>query len=179
MNWGNSSPGAILLGPSSSSEKLLLSFSVLKNLLTTSCHLRNSQNWNVRDNAVLQIPLRIRLFHLWNLDLWRMTDGPMPPIISQGFFHSSVLHILTEARVRSDFIMPWNLYTEIAKGTEYFCFQSFIWFTSGKKKKGYQPQKISWSTLKSSICSHDSLFHINNAYSVWIFRKLFSILKIK
>lgn len=110
-----------------------------------------------------------------------MTDGAiraMPPIISPGFFHSSVLHILSEAGVGMDLIMSWNLHTEVAKGTAYFCPWSFIWFISRKKVKGYQPQKINWSsTLKSSICSQDSTFHISNAYSVWRFRKIFFVSK--
>lgn len=130
---------------------------------------------------VQQIPLPVWRFHLWNLDLWRMTDGAirvMPPIISPGFFHSSVLHILSEAGVGMDLIMSWNLHTQVAKGTAYFCPWSFIGFISRKKVKGYQPQKINWSsTLKSSVCSQDSTFHISNAYSVWRFRKIFFILK--
>lgn len=141
VKWGTSLLKTILLGPSSSWEKLLLSFSFLWNLPTTSCHLRNSQNKNALDNnAVLQnkivMPLPVWWFHLWNLNLWKMTDGAvraMPPVISWGYCYSSVLHILSEAGMGIDLLMPWYLHTEIAKDTVYFCPCFSIWFTSGKK----------------------------------------------
>lgn len=142
VKWENHLLKTVLLGPSSSWEKLPLSFSFLWNLLTTSCHLRNSQDENaLEDNAVLQskivMPLPVWWFHLWNVNLWKLTDGvvrAMLPIISSGYCYGSVLHILSEAGGGMDLIMPWHLHTQISEDTVYFC-PCFSMKASGTENK--------------------------------------------
>lgn len=154
VKWEDHLPRIDLLGPSNSWEKLPLSFSFLWNLLTNSCHFRNSQDGNaLEDNAVLQnkivMPLPVWWFHLWNVNAWEVTDGvrAMLPIISSGYCYGSVLHILSEAGGGMD-LLCLDICTHRFLKTQPISVLVSLW--------KLLEQKISWSTSKCSRCSQNS-----------------------
>lgn len=158
VKWENHLSKTVLLGPSSSWEKLPVSFSFLWNLLTNSCHLRNSQNENApEDNAVLQnkivTPLPVWWFHLWNVNLWKVTDGVVRavlPIISSGYCYGSVLHILSEAG-GGWALLCLDICTHKFLKTQPISVLVSLW--------KLLEQKISWSTTKCLRCSQNSSLH--------------------
>lgn len=120
---------------------------------------------------------KITQFTKWNSDILTssiigLTDGIEKPCLrlSQGVILTALFYNLSEARVGMDCGVPWNLHMQIAKGRVYLRYWFSIWFTSGEKWKflGYETEKISQLTSKSSICSLDSLSHFSKVtYLVW------------
>ena len=80
VRWGNSSPKVILLDPSTS----FLNFPFLSSILTSSCHLRNSQNYEaLEDNSVYKMKQWYpNQFSHWT-DWWYWKA--MSPLISGGY----------------------------------------------------------------------------------------------